>query len=96
MTGAQVDKDMFCDWLVDVVGAKNAVVRELKDGSVVVEFEFHPNRPLVGKHHNIRFHISHEAIVQHGLLLNLLALAAHLRDVQRAYEQRKEVSSHEL
>jgi hypothetical protein len=56
-----------------------------------VEFEFYPTRPLVGKHQHLRFHISHEAIVQHGLLLNLLALAAHLRDVQRAYEQRKGV-----
>jgi hypothetical protein len=56
-----------------------------------VEFEFYPSRPLAGKHHNLKFHISHEAVAQHGLLLNLLALAAHLRDVQRAYEQRKEV-----
>jgi hypothetical protein len=96
MTGAQVDKVMLCDWLADTVGAKNAVVHELKDGSVVVEFEFYPDRPLVGEHHNLKFHISHEAVVQNGLLLNLLALAAHLRDVQRAYEQRKEVSSHEL
>jgi len=91
MTDAQVDKVMFCDWLVDIVGAKNAVVHELKDGSVVVEFEFYPSRPFAGKHHNLKFHISCEAIAQYGLLTNLIALAAHLRDVQRAYEQRKEV-----
>ena len=91
MTGAQVDRVMFCDWLVDAVGAKSAVVRELSDGSVVVEFEFYPSRPLAGKHHNLKFHISCEAIAQYGLLTNLIALAAHLRDVQRAYEQRKEV-----
>ena len=96
MTGAQVNRTTLCDWLADTVGAKNAVVRELKDGSVVVEFEFYPNRPLAGKHHNLKFHISREAVAQHGLLLNLLALAAHLRDVQRAYEQRKGVSSHGL
>jgi hypothetical protein len=96
MTGAHVKGTMFCDWLADTAGAKSAVVRELEDGSVIVEFEFYPNRPLVGKHHNLKFHISHEAVAQHGLLLNLLALAAHLRDVQRAYEQRKEVSGHGL
>jgi hypothetical protein len=91
MTGAQVNTTMFCDWLVDAVGAKSAVVHELKDGSVVVEFEFYPSRPLAGEHHNLKFHISREAITQYGLLTNLLALAAHLRDVQRAYEQRKGV-----
>lgn len=89
MTGAQVDRVMFCDWLVDAVGAKSAVVHELKDGSVVVEFEFYPDRPLAGEHHNLKYHISHEAIAQYGLLTNLIALAAHLRDVQRAYEQKE-------
>jgi hypothetical protein len=91
MTGMQVNTTVFCDWLADTVGAKSAVVHELKDGGVVVEFEFYPSRPLAGEHHNLKFHISREAITQHGLLLNLLALAAHLRDVQRAYEQRKVV-----
>jgi hypothetical protein len=87
----QVNTTMFCDWLVDAVGAKSAVVRELKDGSVVVEFEFYPSQPLAGEHYNLKYHISREAIAQYGLLTNLLALAAHLRDMQRAYEQRKGV-----
>jgi hypothetical protein len=91
VTAMQVNTTVFCDWLADTIGAKSAVVRELRDGSVVVEFEFYPDRPLAGKHHNLKFHISSEAITQHGLLLNLLALAAHLRDVQRAYGQRKGV-----
>jgi hypothetical protein len=80
---------MFCDWLADTIGAKSAVVRELRDGSVVVEVEFYPSRPLAGEHHSLKFHISSEAIAQYGLLTNLIALAAHLKDAQRAYEQQK-------
>jgi hypothetical protein len=89
MTGAQVNGIMFCDWLVDAVGAKSAVVRELEDGSVVVEFEFYPSQPLAGEHHNLKFHISREAITKYGLLTHLLAIATHLRDAQRAHEQKE-------
>jgi hypothetical protein len=68
------------------VGAKSAVVRELEDGSVVVEFEFYPDRPLAGEHQRMEFHINHESITKYGLLTHLIAIAAHLSDVQGAYE----------
>jgi hypothetical protein len=77
------------DWLADLFGVESVVVHELADGSAVVELVFYPSRPLVGKHHTFKFHISREAITQNGLFPNLLALAAHIRDVQKAYEQRK-------
>jgi hypothetical protein len=79
------------DWLADLFGVESVAVHELADGSVVVELVFHPSRPLLGKHHTLKFHISREAITQNGLFHSLLALAAHIRDVQRAYEQRKGV-----
>ena len=83
------------DWLADLFGAKRVVVQELADGSVVVELDFYPSRPLVGEHHTLKFHISRETITQYGLLPNLLALAAHLKDVQKAYEQKERgFSSH--
>jgi hypothetical protein len=74
---------------VDLFGVKSVVMQELEDGSVIVELDFNPSRPFLGKHHTIKFHISREAISKNGLLPNLLALAAHIRDVQKAYEQRK-------
>jgi hypothetical protein len=77
------------DWLADLFGVESVVVQELEDGSAVVELVFYPSRPLVGKHHTLKFHISREAITQNGLLPSLLALAAHIRDVQRAYEQKE-------
>jgi hypothetical protein len=89
MTGAQVNKTMFCDWLVDTVGAKSAVVRELEDGGVVVELEFYPDQPLAGEHQRMEFHINREAITKYGLLTHLIVIAAHLRDVQKAYEEKE-------
>jgi hypothetical protein len=89
VTGAQVNGIMFCDWLVDAVGAKSAVVRELEDGSVVVEFEFYPNQPLAGEHQRMEFHINRESITKYGLLTHLIAIVAHLRDVQKAYEEKE-------
>jgi hypothetical protein len=89
MTGTQVNKTMFCDWLADTAGAKSAVVRELEDGSVVVEVEFYPDRPLAGEHQRMKFHINRESITKYGLLTHLIAIAAHLRDVQRAYEEKE-------
>jgi hypothetical protein len=89
MTGAQVKGALFCDWLADTAGAKSAVVQELEDGSVVVGFEFYPSRPFLGKHTAIKFHICREAIAKYGLVDNLIALAAHIKDVQRAYEQKE-------
>jgi hypothetical protein len=77
------------DWLADLFGVESVVVQELEDGSVIVELDFYPSRPLAGEHHTLKFHISREAISKNGLLPNLLALAAHIRDVQKAYEQRK-------
>jgi hypothetical protein len=77
------------DWLADLFGVESVVVQELEDGSAVVELVFYPSRPLVGKHHTLKFHISREAITQNGLFPSLLALAAHIRDVQRAYEQKE-------
>jgi hypothetical protein len=79
------------DWLADLFGAKSVVVQELGDGNVIVELDFYPSRPLAGEHHTLKFHISREAIAKNGLLPNLLALAAHIRDAQKAYEQRKGV-----
>jgi hypothetical protein len=79
------------DWLADLFGVESVVVQELKDGCVIVELRFYPSRPFLGKHHAFKFHISREAITQNGLFPNLLALAAHIRDVQKAYEQRKGV-----
>ena len=79
------------DWLADLFGVESVVVHELADGSVVVELDFYPSRPLAGEHHTLKFHISREATTQNGLFPSLLALAAHIRDVQRAYEQRKGV-----
>jgi hypothetical protein len=83
------------DWLADLFGVERVVVQELEDGSVIVELDFYPSRPFVGKHRTLKFHISREAITQNGLFPNLLALAAHIRDVQRAYEQKeRRFSSH--
>jgi hypothetical protein len=80
---------MFCDWLADTIGAKSAVVQELEDGSVVVEVEFYPDQPLAGEHQRMEFHINHESITKYGLLTHLIAIAAHLRDDQGAYEEKE-------
>jgi hypothetical protein len=89
MAGMKVNTTMFCDWLADTVGAKSAVVRELEDGGVVVEVEFYPDRPLAGEHQRMEFHINRDSIAKYGLLTHLIAIAAHLRDVQRAYEEKE-------
>jgi hypothetical protein len=76
-------------WLELFVGARGVAVQELADGSAEVEFEFYPSRPFLGKHTTIKFHICREAIAKYGLVDNLIALAAHIKDVQRAYEQKE-------
>jgi hypothetical protein len=68
--------------------AENVWVWELEDGSIAVEIQFYPWQPLA-ESNNLMVHIDREAIRQYGLVENLLALAAHIRSVQRELEEKE-------
>jgi len=72
----------------DLFDAKNVWVWELEDGSVAVEIQFYPWQPLAERN-NLMVHISAEAIRKYGLTQNLIALAAHIRNVQRALKEKE-------
>jgi hypothetical protein len=68
--------------------AEKVWVWELEDGSIAVEIQFYPWQPLAERN-NLLVYISAEAIRQYGLVENLLALAAHIRSVQRELEEKE-------